>query len=26
MKLISSEAFCKFLLQLVEEFEKMNSM
>ena len=26
MKLISSEAFCKFLLQLVEEFEKMNLM
>ena len=24
MKLIGSEAFCKFLLQLVEEFEKMN--
>ena len=26
MKLINSEAFCKFLLQLVEEFEKMNLM
>ena len=26
MKLIGSEAFCKFLLQLVEEFEKMNLM
>lgn len=24
IKLISSEVFCKFLLQLVEEFEKMN--
>ena len=24
MKLIGSEVFCKFLLQLVEEFEKMN--
>ena len=26
MKLIGSETFCKFLLQLVEEFEKMNLM